>query len=244
MQPHRLNSAIAWLFMIGAFCFALGAVPAYVTAMGTLADALTFFVGSVFFTSASFLQLVQAQSPRMAPSAADETPCDVRFLAWLPHDRNWMAAATQFPGTLAFNVSTLFALATSLSAAQVQRAVWRPDFVGSTLFLVASGFAILALGRSPGRYSRLIAWLNMVGSVAFMVSAIASFVLPATGSAVNPRWADLGTFIGAICFLLGAALMLPAWRVAARTDTSDRAGLRRLRPCESSTGIDRFGRSA
>jgi hypothetical protein len=190
--------------------------------MGTFADALTFFVGSVFFTSASFLQLVQAQSPAMAPSNAHGSPGAVRFLAWLPHDRNWIAAATQFPGTLAFNVSTLFALATSLSAAQVQRAVWRPDFVGSTLFLVASAFAILALGSAPGRYPRRIAWLNMVGSVAFMVSAIASFVLPASGSAINPRWADLGTFIGAICFLLGAAFMLPAWRETERPHSADK----------------------
>jgi hypothetical protein len=216
MRPRGLNSAMAWLFLIGASCFALGAVPAYATAVGAFADALTFFVGSVFFTSASLLQLVQAQSPAMAPSCADESPGAVTFVAWLPHDRNWLGAATQFPGTLAFNVSTLFALATSLTAEQVQRAVWRPDFVGSTLFLIASTFAILALGDAPGRYLRRIAWLNMVGSVAFMMSAIASFVLPATGSMINPRWADLGTFIGAICFLLGAALMLPAWDALVR----------------------------
>ena len=202
--------------MIGAFCFALGTVPAYATAMGAFADALTFFVGSVFFTSASLLQLVQAQSAAMTPGTRDESPGPVRFVAWLPHDRNWLAAATQFPGTLAFNVSTLFAIATSLTAAQAQRAVWRPDFVGSTLFLIASTLAILALGNAPGRYPRRIAWLNMVGSVAFMVSALASFVLPATGSAINPRWADLGTFVGAICFLLGAALMLPAWGAVVR----------------------------
>jgi hypothetical protein len=220
MRPHRLNSAIAWLFMIGASCFALGVVPAYATGMGGFADALTFFVGSVFFTSASFLQLVQAQSPAMAPSPAGESPGAVRFVAWLPHDRNWLGAATQFPGTLAFNVSTLFAISTSLTAAQVQRAVWRPDFVGSTFFLIASTFAILAMGNAPGRYPRRIAWLNMVGSVAFMVSALASFVLPATGGAIDPRWADLGTFIGAICFLLGAALILPAWGEAEQVSPS------------------------
>jgi hypothetical protein len=62
----------------------------------------------------------------------------------------------------------------------------------------------------------------MVGSVAFMVSAIASFVLPASGSAINPRWADLGTFIGAICFLLGAAFMLPAWRETERPHSADK----------------------
>jgi hypothetical protein len=37
-------------------------------------------------------------------------------------------------------------------------------------------------------------------------------VLPSTGEFLNIHWADLGTLLGAICFLLGAALMLPAWR--------------------------------
>ena len=64
-EPARLNSAIAWLFMLGASCFALGAVPVYVRAVGAAADAMTFFVGSIFFTSASYCQLVQAQSPGM-----------------------------------------------------------------------------------------------------------------------------------------------------------------------------------
>lgn len=59
-EPARLNSAIASLFMLGASCFALGAIPAYVHAVGANADAMTFFVGSIFFTSASYCQLVQA----------------------------------------------------------------------------------------------------------------------------------------------------------------------------------------
>jgi hypothetical protein len=79
----------------------------------------------------------------------------------------------------------------------------------------------MALGSAAGRYPRRIAWLNMVGSVAFMASAIASFALPATGSVINPRWADFGTFIGAICFLLGAALMLPAWHEAKRSSSAE-----------------------
>jgi hypothetical protein len=28
--------------------------------------------------------------------------------------------------------------------------------------------------------------------------------------------ANAGTFLGAVCFLVGAALMLPAWRVSVR----------------------------
>ena len=201
--------------MIGSLCFALGAAPGYESAVGALIDASTYFVGSIFFTSASLLQLLQAQSPDMAPGAASgEEPAALRLVAWLPHDRNWLAAVTQFPGTLAFNVSTLFAISVSLSVSQVDRAVWRPDFVGSTLFLVSSALALLALQPDGGRYPRRIAWLNMAGSVAFMASALASFLVPWTGNALNERLADTGTFVGAVGFFLGAALMLPAWREA------------------------------
>jgi hypothetical protein len=102
----------------------------------------------------------------------------------------------------------------SLTATQVDRAVWRPDFVGSTLFLVSSALVILALTRQAARLPRSIAWLNMLGSVAFMASAIGSYVLPLTGTVIDYRWALLGTFLGAVCFFFGAALMLPAWKAS------------------------------
>jgi len=203
--------------MIGSACFALGTVPAYASAVGTFADASTYFVGSIFFTSASLLQLLQSQSPAMAPSARDEVPGALTLWAWLPQDRNWLAAMTQFPGTLAFNVSTAFAINASLTVQQADRVVWRPDFVGSTLFLVSSALAILALKRGAGGYPRAIAWLNMLGSVAFGVSALGSYILPATGTFLDVRWANLGTLLGAVCFLLGAALMLPAWKSVTRS---------------------------
>ena len=52
----------------------------------------------------------------------------------------------------------------------------------------------------------------MVGSILFMASALGSYVLPATGDLVNVRITILGTLLGALCFLIGAALMFPAWR--------------------------------
>jgi hypothetical protein len=223
-EPDRLNAAIAWLFVLGASCFALGAIPAYVHAVGANADAMTFFVGSIFFTSASFCQLVQVQSPGMTDVNQGRQHTRIQALpwAWRPHDKNWLAAATQFPGTLFFNISTLAATVHNLSAAEADKHVWRPDVFGSVLFLVASAFALSALGV---RFWRLrlralpwwIAWLNMLGSVAFMASAVASFVLPSTDTLLDLPLANAGTFLGAVCFLVGAALMLPAWRASVRS---------------------------
>lgn len=219
VAPVHLNSGIAWLFMIGSACFVLGSVPAYLNAVGGSIDGVTYFVGSIFFTTASFAQLLQSQTPAMTDVAAgDQTaPAPVRFRAWLPHDRAWLAAVTQFPGTLCFNVSTFAALVHNASVEQADRFVWRPDVYGSTLFLVSSVLGILAVGRflsfRPGSLPWRIAWWNMIGSILFMASALASYILP-TGDVLSVRISVVGTLTGALCFLIGAALMFPAWRAS------------------------------
>ena len=219
VRPARLNAAIAILFVVGSACFVIGSVPAYLDAVGGPIDGVTYFVGSIFFTSASYCQLVQAQSPATTgvDTVGQHRPAPVRLWGWLPHDRAWLAAASQFPGTLFFNISTLAALTHNATAAESDRYVWRPDFFGSVLFLVSSAFGILALGRFL-RWDRpslpwRIAWINMVGSVLFMASAIGSYVLP-DGEMVSEAVDTVGTGLGAICFLWGAALMLSAWREA------------------------------
>jgi hypothetical protein len=226
VKPVRLNAAIAWLFIIGSALFVLGSVPAYASAVGTTADSVTYFVGSIFFTAASFAQLLQSQTPVMTDVDAESQylAAAVRFKAWLPHDRNWLAALTQFPGTLCFNISTGAALAHNVTVNQEDRRIWRPDLYGSTLFLVASILAILAVGRllsvRPHSFPWWIAWLNMIGSILFMASALASYVLPTTGEYINSRVSIIGTLLGAVCFLIGAALMFPAWRQAVRAAKS------------------------
>ncbi len=220
MRPVRLNSAIAWLFMVGSACFVLGSVPAYLNAIGGKVDSITYFVGSLFFTAASYSQLLQSQTPEMTQvdERSQHLARPLRFWRWLPHDRNWMAAITQFPGTLFFNISTLLTLAHNVTVEQDDRRVWRPDFLGSTLFLVASVYGILGVGRFLSLQTRSmpwrIAWLNMVGSILFMASAIASYVLPSTGDVINVRISVVGTLLGALCFLVAAAWMLPAWKSA------------------------------
>ncbi len=226
LRPRRLNTVVAVLFMIGSAGFALGSLSFYASAVGPTADAVTFFVSSVFFTSASFLQLVQSQSPAAAAAgtARDRERQPVRLLAWMPHDKAWLAAATQFPGTLFFNGTTFWAITVALSNSQYDKVVWRPDFYGSILFLVSSAFAIIALGRilswRPREAAWWVAWLNMIGSVAFMASAIGAFVIPKTDSAVDLTLADRGTFLGAVCFFVGALLAIPAWRQAGEAAAS------------------------
>jgi len=228
VTPRRLNATVAVLFMVGSFGFALGSTGAYASAVGPTPDAVTFFISSIFFTSASFLQLVQSQSPGMAAAGTSRDDERLRLLAWLPRDKAWMGAVTQFPGTLFFNGTTFWAITVAVSNSEYDHVVWRPDFYGSVLFLVASFFGIIAVGRlfswQPREAAWWAAWLNMIGSIAFMASAIGAFVMPKTGAAVDVGLADRGTWVGAVCFFAGALLLFPAFRQAGDAAVAAAAG--------------------
>jgi hypothetical protein len=208
--------ALAWwigvLFAAGSVCFALGSFPPYVTAVGATPDNITFFVGSLFFTTASFLQYMEVAS---APSdlAAPQRNGFASLLR-VRHQRiDWWAAAIQLLGTLWFNRTTLSALLVGLGASPDHHPVWRPDALGSVCFLVASWLAWAEechgpFAWQPSRLSWQITALNLAGSVAFGVSAIASYVT-GSGQLLSLALTNLGTFVGAVCFLVAAILLLP-----------------------------------
>ena len=54
--PRARGWWIAVLFVVGSALFAVGAVPGYAGMVGTTTDSVTFFIGSLFFTAAGFLQ--------------------------------------------------------------------------------------------------------------------------------------------------------------------------------------------
>ena len=200
---------MAWLFIIGSALFGLGATPFYSEAVGLRADGLTFFVGSLFFTSAAFLQYREAVDA--LPIGND--PRRRRFWVWAPRNIGWLACAVQFAGTLWFNWSTGNALRSNLSVAAEDQRVWRPDALGSIAFLVASGLALMDARRGiiagqPKPAEWRIGIINLLGSIAFGVSAVAAYVLP-SGSVWDAELANLGTLVGAVFFLIGAVLLLP-----------------------------------
>ncbi len=123
----------------------------------------------------------------------------------------WLAAAVQLLGTIFFNISTGEAL--DVRSVEGQREfVWGPDVDGSTAFLISSLLALVPLLRkgvywSPSDREWTSTWLNLLGSIAFGVSAIASIVQPG-GGVKDATAASIGTFAGVVCFLLAAALLL------------------------------------
>ena len=208
--PRARGWWIAVLFAVGSALFAVGAVPGYASAVGDRWDNVTFFTGSLFFTSAAFLTYREAVDA--APRA--QNPARRRFFVYQPGRIDWWATGVQFIGTLFFNISTGTAIASSLSAQAAHQHVWRPDAIGSVCFLVSSVLAWYEACHGwaawhPASWSWWITLANLVGSIAFGISAVAAYVNPVTGQVHDVQRANTQTLIGAVCFFIGALLLLP-----------------------------------
>lgn len=182
---------MALSFAVGSVCFLVGPFPGYAELVGGRADAVTFFVGSIFFTLGGWLQTSLA-FPRRHERGAGRAA--------------WWSATVQSAGTVFFNVSTFQALDTAFSNPQYDRLVWRPDALGSVCFLVSGAIAYRAAPRHgwlPARASH--GWwqpaINLLGCVFFGISAIAGYVVPSSGSVLDLAAANWNTCLGAACFL-------------------------------------------
>jgi hypothetical protein len=185
---------MALCFAFGSTCFLIGPFPGYAQMVGDAAASVTFFAGSILFTTGGALQ---------------------SWLAWPErHSRgdgraSWWAAIIQSAGTLFFNVSTYQAMHTAVTSSHYNRLVWRPDWRGSVCFLVSGAIAYRASPRHAWR-----GWLparghagwwqpavNLLGCVFFGISAIAGYVVPSSGSMLDQAAANWNTSLGAACFL-------------------------------------------
>ena len=217
-EPRSLDWRVAALFMTGAFIFALGSFPAYAQLVDGRVVGATFVIGSVFFTSAGYSQFLQViNAGNGADGAAGPDP--FRFWDWQIRSMLWWAALVQLGGTVFFNFSTIDGMIESLTTAQAERLVWAPDFFGSICFLIASQLAWRLVCKRVWCVQRddadwWIAAVNYVGSMFFMLSALAAFLLPTTGEVVNETVVNSATFVGAACFFVGAYLLLPPKRSA------------------------------
>ena len=176
------------LFAIGSLCFLVGPFPGFVDLVGSAADGTVFFVGSLFFTAAALLQFLESEGRR---------------------DR--VVTVIQLVGTVFFNINTFRALQDSYDSEDINRLIWTPDAIGSACFLISGVLAYLAVRhfRKQNRREWRVAVVNLVGCVLFAISAIASYVVPSTGDALDLAAANWATSLGALCFLVGAVMILP-----------------------------------
>ena len=102
----------------------------------------------------------------------------------------------------------------SFDTSDVDRLVWRPEAFGSICFLIAGLLAYLEVrGGGVLHAKRTLEWkiatVNFAGCILFGLSTVGGYVLPSTGDALDLAIANAGTALGALCFLIGALMLLP-----------------------------------
>ena len=218
--PHRMNWWIGAIFSIGSLLFALASLFGLASmAMNEMSVwretvGVTFFVGSLFFTTAAYLQLFQTANVREFPLHKPGSSRRKILFGWRPRDIGWVSCALQFIGTLCFNLNTLDGIFPTEGWIRQDVLIWFPDFIGSVFFLASGQLAFAETchkrwGWQPNNISWWVVFSNLLGCVAFMIAALLSVSLPFP---VAP-WLSVAsvafTLIGSIGFLIGSLLMLP-----------------------------------
>ena len=219
-MPGELNWWIGVVFAIGASLFALGCVlflvPSLAAAWGVSEAQANgiFFLGSIPFTTAAYLQLYQAANAGPLEDFSATGSSSTAWVGWRPGDAGWLSCALQFLGTVLFNLNTFDAMYPGVEWWEQDLLIWVPNVFGSVLFLASGYLAWLEVCHAhwawqPKHISWCVAAVNLSGCIAFMVSALFAFV-PAHDFPFDAATLSLAfTLIGAIAFFIGALLMLP-----------------------------------
>ena len=202
---------IGILFAAGSTCFLIAPMPWFFDLVSAKTDAVVFFVGSVLFTSAAALQWLETINSDPGPG---DRAGRLKVVTFEPRRIDWWSSGVQLIGTVFFNFTTFRALQTSVESSSYDQLVWRPDALGSICFLISGYLAYVEVsGRLWARPKRTlesrIVTVNLLGCVAFGIAAVASYVVPGTDALISTGLTNLFTSLGALCFLIGAVLLLP-----------------------------------
>ncbi len=201
------------LFALGSLCFALAAVAAQWASASRPGIGVTFFAGSLMFTAAAYLQYSETVNVERGLESHMQRR-RWRPASWEPRRIDWLAASVQLIGTVFFNISTFAAMKHGFDTRQINARVWGPDAIGSVCFLISSELAYAEVcHRWICLKHRSLSWrivaLNLLGSIAFGASAVASLIEPASGEEISARLANGGTSLGGVCFLIAALALMP-----------------------------------
>ena len=207
---RHANTIAATAFLVGGSLFAIGAALAQAGVEATVC-ATVYLVGGVFFSTGGYTSVVQVVNEPEGGLAAELPEGRWRWWSREPRRLQWLSAAVLFAGTLVFAINLVDSFVEGLSPAGEDRLVWGPDMVGCALFLVSGHLAMVGIGGGWRFWARRdLGWwivaVNQLGSILFMVSAVASFVRPSTDDALAIGVANWGTLTGALCFAV-AGLM-------------------------------------
>ena len=205
---RRANLVAAMAFTIGGLLFALGAAEAQLGSGDATTAASIYLAGGIFFTTGGYASMLGPVNERQGGDSATGW----HWWSFEPGRDTWLSPFVLFIGTLAFGISLIDAFVSSLGTAGVDRLIWRPEIAGCVLFLLSGhlGFVAICQRFRPCLRPHDLGWwivaVNQLGSILFMVSAIAAFTRPETANEVNVTIANWGTLTGALCFAVGGVM--------------------------------------
>jgi hypothetical protein len=207
---RRANFVAATAFLIGGSLFATGAAMAQAGVAETTCS-IVYLIGGVFFSTGGYTSVLQVANEPEGGLEALPPAGPWRWWSREPRRLQWLSVVALFAGTLVFATNLVDSFAEGLGRAAETRLVWSPDVVGCALFLISGQLAMAGIGAGWRFWVRRdLGWwivaVNQLGSVLFMVSAVASFVRPSTGSPVAIGIANWGTLTGALCFAIGGLM--------------------------------------
>ncbi len=219
-MPRKLNWWIGSVFALGSLLFLIGSwlsldpALAQQVSMSTTGVNRVFFLGSIPFTSAAYLQLFQAANAGRPAPWKETSRKRIHWFGWEPMEIGWLSCALQFPGTILFNVNTFNGINANLNWIGQDWLTWTPNLLGSILFLSSGYLAFIETCHShwawnPESLSWWVTFSNLLGCAGFMLAALTSPVLPGSTGPVFPIISLIFTLLGALGFLIGSLLMLP-----------------------------------
>ncbi|MBS1860966.1 MAG: hypothetical protein JSS68_04570 [Actinobacteria bacterium] len=207
---RRTNAIAAAAFVVGGSLFAIGPALAQADVGGPRFVAIVYMVGGVFFSTGGYSSVLLAINAPHRRRDGTWARGPWRWWAREPGNLDYLAAAVLFSGTLVFAVNLVDSLLGHLTPTQEDRLVWSPNIIGCCLFLISGQLAMVDISGSWWRIRAeglgwWVVFVNQVGSVLFMVAAVASFVR-ADGDMIAVAIANWGTLAGALCFAVGGVM--------------------------------------
>ncbi|WP_170178378.1 hypothetical protein [Flammeovirga pectinis] len=188
------------LFMIGASLFMGASIGFLLPNPNSSQLNITYFVGSIPFTSAAFLQLLDASNQKGQ---------SWQLLVYRPQNTGYKAALSQWLGTILFNLNT-FDATFNLTWQQSDFLVWTPNMIGSIFFMISAIYLLkdinFAFDSKNNEFNSV--WVNFLGCLTFLLSAFTSIYLPTAFPIWVVDFALINTLLGAFCFFLASALTL------------------------------------
>jgi hypothetical protein len=202
------------LFALGSLLFLVAGMLSLVPSPLGLRDiAIVFFAGSIFFTTAGFMQNLQAANVGELGSEPHTGHNRPRLLGWRPRNIGWLSTITQLVGTVMFNFNTFDAIDPPADWYLADLTIWLPGLIGSILFLISGYLAFMEAGHGwwswkPADLDWQLVSVNLLGCIFFMGAGVLAYV----PRAPEPSWiagaANVLLCLGATGFLTGALLLM------------------------------------